>query len=182
MSGFLYGVGRFCVRHRYPVAIAWIVVMVAIVVVAKGVGAQTSNNLTIPGSGSTNAQNLLQDNLPNQANGTNPVVMEAASGTLDKGANAKAVKATVNSLKKAPHVIGAVSPLSSKGADQLSNNKKIGYISLNIDVSSADLTEDEANDIIAAESPATNAGLKVANGAYLGQAVSKPKVEQSEVV
>jgi RND superfamily putative drug exporter len=182
VSALLYAVGRFSVRHRYSVLIAWVALVIAIVAVANGLGKQTSNNLTIPGSGSTQAQDLLQDNLPNEANGTNPVVMEAAHGTLDSGGNANAVKATVKSLKKAPHVIGAVSPLSSQGADQLSKDKTIGYISLTIDLSSADLTEDDANDIIDTEAPAKAAGLKVANGGYLGQAVSKPKVEQSEVV
>jgi putative drug exporter of the RND superfamily len=182
VSGALYALGRFCVRHRYPVVVAWVVLLVAIVAVARSVGAQTSNDLTIPGSGSTQAQDLLGDNLPNQANGTNPVVMEAQHGTLDAGANANAVKATAKSLAKAPHVISAISPLSSQGSDQLSKDKTIGYISVTIDLSSADLTEDDANDIIDTESPATDAGLKVANGGYLGQAVSKPEVEQSEVV
>ena len=96
MSRFLYALGRFCVRHRYPVLVAWIVLVVAFVAVARSVGAQTSNDLTIPGSGSTQAQDLLGDNLPNQANGTNPVVMEAAHGTLDAGANEKAVRDTVS--------------------------------------------------------------------------------------
>ena len=69
----------------------------------------------MPGTGSTNAQDLLQDNLPNQANGTNPVVMETAHGALDTGQNAKVVKETVKSLEKAPGVLKAVSPLSSAG-------------------------------------------------------------------
>jgi putative drug exporter of the RND superfamily len=182
VSAALYSLGRFCVRHRYPVVVAWIVLVIAIVAVVNGVGKQTSNNLTIPGSGSTDAQDLLQDNLPNQANGTNPVVMETAHGTLDAGANEKAVKATVKSLKKAPHVISAISPLSKDGAGALSKDKRIGYISLTIDLSPSDLTEDQANEIIDAEAPARDAGLDVATGGYLGQAVSKPSTESSEGV
>ncbi|MGH2964159.1 MAG: MMPL family transporter [Solirubrobacterales bacterium] len=182
MSAALYSLGRFCVRHRYPVLVAWIVLMVATAAIANAVGKQTSNNLTLPGTGSTNAQDLLQDNLPNQANGTNPVVMKTAHGTLDSGANATAVNSTVKSLENAPGVIKAVSPLSSEGAGALSKNKRIGYISLTLDQSPADLTEGEANDIIDAESPATKANFEVANGGYLGQAVSKPSTESSEAV
>jgi putative drug exporter of the RND superfamily len=182
MSAALYALGRFCVRRRYQVLVAWIALMIAVAVVANAVGKQTSNDLTIPGTGSTQAQDLLQDKLPNQANGTNPVVMEASSGTLDAGANATAVKDTVSALSKAPDVTKAVSPLSSEGSDALSKDKTIGYISLTIDVSSADLTEDQANAIIDTETPATDAGLKVANGGYLGQAVSKPSTESSEAV
>ena len=76
MTGVLYGLGRFCIRRRLLVAVAWLVLLVAFVAFANAVGKQTSNNLTIPGTGSTDAQNLLNDNLPNEANGTNPVVME----------------------------------------------------------------------------------------------------------
>ena len=182
MSAALYGLGGFCVRHRYPVVVVWIGFVIAIAAVANGVGKQTSNNLTLPGTGSTRAQDLLQDNLPNQANGTNPVVMEAPSGELTTGKNEQAVKATVKSLEKAPHVIGAVSPLSSAGADALSKDNRIGYISVTIDLSPSDLTEDQANEIIDAEAPASDAGLDVATGGYLGQAVSKPATESSEAV
>jgi RND superfamily putative drug exporter len=182
VSAVLYGLGRFCIRHRLLVAVAWLVLLVGFIAIANAVGKQTSNNLTLPGTGSTDAQNLLNDHLPDEANGTNPVVMEARHGTLDAGANAKAVKATVKSLKQTPHVIGAVSPLSSQGAPQLSKDKTIGYVSVTVDESSADLTEDEANAIIDAEEPAEAAGLKVATGGYVGQEVSKPEVEQSELV
>ncbi len=182
MSAALYSLGRFSVRHRYVVAAAWIALMVAIAVIANAVGKQTSNNLTLPGSGSTKAQDLLSDNLPNQANGTNPVVMKAPHGALDSGANAKAVGETVSSLRGAPGVIKAVSPLSSQGVAQLSKDKRIGYISLTLEQSPSDLTEDDANQIIDAEHPATDAGLDVANGGYLGQAVSKPSTESSEAV
>ena len=183
MSAALYSLGRFCVRRRYQVLVAWIALMVATAVIANAVGKQTSNNLTLPGTGSTNAQDLLQDNLPNQANGTNPVVMKTVHGALDSGQNATVVKKTVSSLEKAPGVLKAVSPLSSQGAGALSKkNNQIGYISLTLDQSPADLTEGEANDIIDAESPATAAGFQVANGGYLGQAVSKPSTESSEAV
>ena len=182
MSAALYALGNFSVRHRYYVVAAWIALMVATALIANVVGKQTSNNLTLPGTGSTQAQDLLSDNLPNQANGTNPVVMKAPHGTLDAGANAKAVNATVSSLRKAPGVIKAVSPLSSQGSDALSKDKEIGYISLTLDQSPSDLTEDEANAIIDTETPATDAGLEVANGGYLGQAVSKPSTESSEAV
>jgi putative drug exporter of the RND superfamily len=182
MSRVLYGIGGFCVRNRYPVLAAWIVLVIATVGIANAVGKQTSDNLTLPGTGSTQAQDLLQDNLPQEANGTNPVVMEPPHGELTSTANKKVVSSTVSSLKKAPHVTSAISPLSSQGADALSKDKRIGYISVTLNVSSGDLTTDQANDVIDAEAPAENAGFKVATGGYIGQQVSSPAVESSEVV
>jgi RND superfamily putative drug exporter len=182
MSAALYAIGRACVRHRWIVLPVWAAILIVTVLLANHFGRNTSNDLTLPGTGSTNAQNLLDADLPDQANGTNPVVMEAPNGKLTSSANSKVVKATVQSLKKAPHVTKAVSPLSSQGSSFLSKDEKIGYISLTIALSQSDLTEEQAQDIIDHESPATDAGFQVANGGYLGNAVSKPDVEKSEVV
>jgi RND superfamily putative drug exporter len=182
MSAALYAIGHACVRHRWAVLPLWIAVLIVTVLLANHFGRNTSNDLTLPGSGSTNAQDLLDDKLPEQANGTNPVVMQAPSGKLTDSQNKKVVQDTVASLKKAPHVTKAVSPLSSKGSSFLSKDEKIGYISLTIGLSQSDLTEEQAQEIIDHESPATDANFQVANGGYLGNAVSKPDVEKSEVV
>jgi RND superfamily putative drug exporter len=182
VTGVLYRVGHLCGRHRYPTLVIWIVALVALVVLAKATGAPTNNNLRIPGTDSTRAQDLLNDKLPNQANGTNPVVMEAPSGKLTQGKNKAALKATYKSLKKAPYVQKAVSPLSEAGADALSKDETIAYISLTLHRSASELTKEQAERVIDAEQPAVDAGFTVATGGYLGQAVSKPKTESSEVV
>src|SRR5215208_7312661 len=123
MTGPLYRVGWFCTRHHWLVIAAWVLAVVALALGARAAGEQNSDNLSIPGTGSTKAQDLLQSKLPKQAYGTNPVVLEAPSGKkLTSSANSKAVKATVKSLKKEPGVVRAVSPLSKKGADALSKN------------------------------------------------------------
>jgi RND superfamily putative drug exporter len=182
MSAALYAIGRACVRHKWVVVPVWIAILIATVLLANHFGRNTSNDLTLPGTGSTNAQNLLDDHLPNQANGTNPVVMKAPQGKLTSSANSKVVEDTVKSLKRAPHVTKAVSPLSSQGSSFLSKNEKIGYISVTIGLSQSDLTEEQAQEIIDHEAPATKAGFEVANGGYLGNAVSKPDVESSELI
>jgi putative drug exporter of the RND superfamily len=182
MSRLLYALGGLCVRRRWPVFVAWIAVVVVIVLITNAVGKQTSQNLTLPGSGSTQAQDLLQNDLPKYANGTNPVVMEPPHGKLTSAANAKVVKRTVQSLEAAPHVISAVSPLSTEGASALSKNERIGYIAVALNVSSGDITDDEANDVIDAEAPAVKAGFDVATGGYVGNQVSSPAVEKSEAV
>src|SRR3954447_2138292 len=182
MSRVLYAVGGFCVRRRYPVLVAWLALIVGTVLLSNAVGHETSNSLTLPGTGSTKAYNLLQDNLPKEANGTNPVVMEAPHGTLTSKANSKVVKATVSSLRQAPNVVSAISPLSSAGAGALSKDKRIGYVSVTISVNAGDLTTDEANGVIDAEAPAVNADFTVATGGYIGDQVSQPAVEKSELV
>ena len=75
MSRLLYRLGHLCVRHRFVVVGLWAVALVAVLAIVSGVGAQTSNDLTIPGSDSTKAQDILDSKLPGQANGSVPMAI-----------------------------------------------------------------------------------------------------------
>jgi RND superfamily putative drug exporter len=178
----LYHLGRLCSRHHWPVIGLWAVVAVALVVVAQSAGERYSDNLSLPGTDSTNATNLLQDRLPQQAYGTNPVVLQAKSGSLTDPNNKAAVQSTVASLNKVKHVIKTVDPTSSAGASFLSKDKTIGYIPVTLDVGPSDLSVEQAQAITDGVAPARQAGLKVATGGYVGQKLSKPATESSEVI
>jgi RND superfamily putative drug exporter len=160
----------------------WAVVAVALVVVAQSTGERYNDNLSLPGTDSTNATNLLQDKLPQQAYGTNPVVLQVKSGTLTDSKNKPAVQETVASLNKVKHVIKTVDPTSSAGASFLSKDKTIGYIPVTLDVGPSDLTVEQAQAVSDGADPGRKAGLKVAIGAYVGQKLSKPATESSEVI
>ena len=154
MTGPLYRLGGFCSRHHWPVIAAWLVAVIAVAVIANAAGEKTSDNLSLPGTGSTNAQNLLKDHLPNQAYGTNPVVLQSKSGKLTDSKNKKAINDTVDSLKKQPGVKHVVSPLGKAGKAALSKDKTIGYISVTLKEGPSDLTDEDAQTIIDATSPA----------------------------
>jgi putative drug exporter of the RND superfamily len=183
MTGPLYRLGGVCSRHHWPVIGIWVVVVIALALGGRAAGEQFSDNLTLPGTGSTQAQDLLQDRLPDQANGTNPIVLEAGKGKLSNSKNSKAVDDAVKALKKNTHVIRAVSPLGKAKASQLSKDGTIGFISVTLDEGPSELTEEEAQDIIdVADGAVKPADIRVEAGGYLGKAVSKADTESSEAV
>ena len=182
MTGPLYRVGGFCSRHHWPVIVSWVIAVIAIALVANAAGEKTSDNLTLPGTGSTKAQNLLKDHLPSQAYGTNPVVLEAKTGKLTDSKNKQAIDDTVTALRKVEIVQRAVSPLGKASKTALSKDKTIGYISVTLTVGPSDLTDEDAQKVVDAQQPARDAGLTVATGGYLGQAVSKADTESSEAI
>ena len=183
MAAPLYWLGSKCVRWRYAVLAAWVAIVVVLVLLARQAGSQTTDNLTLPGSGSQKATDVLEKRFPAQANGTNQVVMEAPAGAkLSDKKYADAIAATVTALKKDHDVAGAVSPLSKAGKSFLSKDGRIGYISLTLNDSPSQLSVDDAHRIIDREAAARAAGLKVATGGYLGQKVSKPSTHGSEAV
>jgi RND superfamily putative drug exporter len=182
VTGALYRIGRGCAKHHWPVIAVWVILTVALAVAGRIVGDANNDNLSLPGTGSTEAQDLLQDNLPAQANGTNPIVMQAHKGKLTDSANSKAVKQTVDSLKQQPEVRSAISPLSDAGSYALSKDKTIGYVIVTLYDGPSDLSESDAENVFDAASPASDAGLKVAAGGYLGQALSETNTESSEAI
>ena len=182
MTGPLYAIGRFCSRHHWPVIGVWLVLAIALVLIGQAGGSKTSENLTLPGSGSTIATELLEDNLPEQAYGSNPLVMEATKGTLTEPKYSAAVAETAKRLEALPDVNSAVSPLSPAGAAFLSKDRTIGYIPVVLGVGPGELDEAKAQRILDAAQPARAAGLHTSVGSYVGQQLSKPSTEVSEAI
>jgi putative drug exporter of the RND superfamily len=183
MTGALYSLARFCARHRYLVLSAWLIVTVALVGVSHRLGNNTSDNLNLPGTGSQQATDTLSQPFPDQANGSSPIVLHVSHGKLTDAKYASAVNQAAADVAKAPYVGSVVSPLTSQGAAALSKNQATGYLSVTLSVSPGALSESDAQTIInAAAGPAQAAGIEVQTGGQLGQKVSTPSTESSELI
>jgi putative drug exporter of the RND superfamily len=183
VTGPLYAIGRWCARHHWPVIGAWILLAVALVVISSAAGSKTSENLTLPGTGSTLATELLEESLPEQAYGSNPLVLEAPAGSKLTEANyAKAVEETAKNLEALPFVNSAMSPLAP-GAQTLSQkDPNIGYIPVVLGIGPGEIAEDQSQEILDAAKPFEAAGGNAAIGGYVGNQLSKPSTEKSELI
>jgi putative drug exporter of the RND superfamily len=182
LTGPLYHAGRFCARHHRAVIALWIVAALGLALAGRAAGDRTSDDLRLPGTGSTKATDLLESRLPDQAYGSNPLVLEAGRGKLTDSENEQAVNATVKEVRATPHVIKAVNPLGDEGSAFLSKDETIAYIPVTLDVGQSDITEEEAQAVLDAGDPARTAGMEVSLGGYAGQKLSKPDTHKSEVI
>ncbi len=182
MTGVLYGLARFCVRRRFVVLGVWLVAAIALIVISHRLGENTSENLSLPGTDSQRATDTLDRSFPDQANGTSPIVLHARSGKLTEPKYSSAIDQAVADVAKAPHVASAINPLTPAGASALSKDKSTGYMSVTLAVSPGELSVSEAQTIVDAANPAKAAGLEVETGGQLGQKVSKPSTETSELI
>ncbi len=184
MTGPLYAIGRFCSRHHWPVIGVWVVLAVALVLIGQAAGSKTGENLTLPGTDSTIATELLEDNLPEQAYGSNPLVLVAPAGQkLTEPQFAKAVEETGKNLAALPDVNSAISPLSPEsGGKLLSKDQRIGYFPVVLGIGPGDIDEEEAQEILDTAAPARQAGIHTSVGSYVGQQLSKPSTEVSEAI
>ena len=182
MTGALYRLARTCVRYRVVVVVAWLLAAIALVLVSHRLGENTSEDLSLPGTDSQRAADTLAKSFPDQANGSSPIVLHAYHGKLTEAKYSGAVDEAVADVAKAPHVASVVNPLTPQGASALSKDQATGYISVTLDVSPGELSSGEAQTIVNAADPAKTAGLQVETGGQLGQKVSKPATESSEVI
>ncbi|HEX5761771.1 MAG TPA: MMPL family transporter [Solirubrobacterales bacterium] len=182
MTAPLYALGRFCSRHHWATIAAWLLVAIGLVVAGQSQASRTNDNLTLPGTDSTAATELLEDNLPGQAFGSNPLVIESPGPALTSPEQAEAVAATVKRLRALPDVNSAVSPLSREGAAFLSKDRRIAYVPVYLDTGPGELSEDHAQAVLDAAAPAEAAGLEASVGGYVGQQLSKPSTETSDAI
>ena len=183
MTAVLYRVARFCVRRRFVVLAVWLLAAVALVAVSQRLGDATSDNLTQPGTDSQRATDALSSSFADQSNGSSPIVLHVKNGKLTDSKHASAVNEAAADVAKAPNVASVVNPLTQQGAPALSKDQSTGYLAVTTSVNPGSLSVDDAQTIIdAAQNPAQAAGIEVETGGQLGQKVSKPSTESSELI
>jgi uncharacterized membrane protein YdfJ with MMPL/SSD domain len=184
VARLLHKLGMLCARKPWIVIGAWVVLLVVVFGAVARFGAVTSNDLTLPGTGSQEAKDLLQDRFPPQQNGANPILFDVKSGKLTDDKYKQAIKDSVKAIKKQPHVYSVTNPLSSAGktAGLLSDDKQTAFAPVLMDVSSSDLTEEIAQNVLDAAKPAENAGITTAAAGSIGTTLSTEESEISEVV
>src|SRR4051812_29882367 len=73
---------RLCNRHRWRTFGAWLLALVAIQVLASGVGVKEISSFRLPGTESQRAYDLLAEHFPAAKGDTDQVVFRARTGTL----------------------------------------------------------------------------------------------------
>jgi uncharacterized membrane protein YdfJ with MMPL/SSD domain len=183
LTPLLYRLGHLCARHPAWVMAVWVVITLVVVGVARSVGMDTNDDLTLPGTDSQAATNLLSDEFPDQANGSVPIALRAPEGQkLSDLKYKKPIQRVVKAYSKDPAISQATGPFGEQGSDQLNKKRTIGYISLNLKASPSELNAEEAQKIIDVARPLDKVGLNPAAGGYLGSKVSKPSTQLSVVV
>ena len=183
MARVLHGLGFFAARHKWTVFGSWVVLVAVLVALSQVIGANTSDNLSLPGTDSQAASNLLAAQFPPRQNGNSPLVFHTPAGEkVSDPDNKQAIEDSYARLKKLPHVASVVDPFGQRGAAQIGKDGRTAYIPVLLDVSGDDLTKEVAQSVLAAGRPGVEAGLQVAVGGPVGSKLSPPDTESSEVV
>jgi uncharacterized membrane protein YdfJ with MMPL/SSD domain len=182
MGRALYWIGRYCAMHPLRVLLAWIVLAVGVVGAMSVIGSTTSNDLTLPGTQSQQASDLLATYFPPQQNGSNPIVFHVPKGKITDKDNKDAIEASRKALVQAPDVYSAPDPFGSSSSALVSTDGHTVFIPVLLKISNGQVTEDLAQRIFDTTTPAQKQGIEVAAGGTIGSALSPAPTESSEVV
>ena len=178
MATFLYRLGRLSFRRRRIIVMLWIAILAAIGIGAMTAPGTSSEALSVPGTQSQKAIDLLQKEFPQaSADGaTARVVFEAPSGQkLTSAANKAEVESLVAKLEKSPQVSGVTDPFSS---GLVSKSGTIAYAQVSYKVAQADVSSAAhavQTDVV---QQGEKAGLKVSLGGNAVEAKAASKAAE----
>jgi len=164
----------WCTGHRKTVIIGWLVALIGFGMISGKVGADYSEEFSLPSSDSKEALDLLEQRFPAQSGETAQIVFKA-----DQGVEAPAVKRKMESVFKQieteKHVSEVASPYAGGGAAAISEDGKIAYATIQFDVIGDKLGDEEVEHVMDVAEAAAGTGLQVELG---GQPIEEKRGEE----
>ena len=165
---------RWSTTHRLYVAIGWVVLLIAVNVVAQSAGTEYSNNFTLPNSDAQRASDLLQRSFPAQAGDRDTIVYKVSSGSVLDPAVRSRMEAMFSKVKGLPHVTSVISPYADTAGKSISANHQIAFATVVFDEKANLLPTSAPERVVAVAKAADKPGLDVELGGQAIEATKKP--------
>lgn len=172
----LYRLGRWSALHPGRVLVAWALVALVVGGLALAFGESTSDNLTVPGTPSQRALDLLEQEFPDQAGGRAVAVFGSREGKISDPASADAVAETLDRVRALEGVSEVIDPLGPAASVLESEDGRVAYAPIIYDRGAREVTKSQIQDLFDTGAPATEAGLEVGFG---GQVVERNEPEHA---
>jgi putative drug exporter of the RND superfamily len=171
----LLRLARWSTTHRLYVAIGWIVLLIAVNVIAQSAGTDYSNNFTLPNSGAQRAADLLQRSFPSQSGDRDSIVYKVSSGSVLEPSVKARMSAMFAKVEKLPHVTSVISPYAGAAAGKaISANSRIAFATVVFDEKANLLPTSAPERVVAVAQAAAKPGLDVQLGGQAIEATKKP--------
>jgi RND superfamily putative drug exporter len=175
-------IARWCVQRRIWVLVGWLALLAVLGVTGRAAGSPYSDTLTLPGTGSTTALNLLEQAFPGHAGDQDAIVWRTSSGSVRTPAVRDRITAMLDQVAAAPAVASVVSPYSARGAGQVSRNGQIAYATVVFDAPQASLPVPDVTRVVHLAEAARAPGVQVEAGGPAVENALRPSVGISAAV
>jgi RND superfamily putative drug exporter len=160
---------RWCYQHRFVVITAWVGLLIGLTVMSQAVKTAYDNSLTLSGTGSGSAQELLQRFAPASAGDSDQIVWQASHGSVTSPAVGQRMAAMLARVSHLPQVASVASPYLPGGKVQISPDGRTAYATVNFTKQADSLDPASISRVIAVATSAREPGLDVELG---GEAIS----------
>jgi RND superfamily putative drug exporter len=174
---------RWCFRHRFAVIVFWVVLLIGLAAMSQAVKNKTDNSLTLPGTGSNSAQELLQRTGAAQAGDTDQIVWQVGPGrSVTDPALELRISTMLARVSQLPEVASVASPYLPGGEVQLSSDRRTAYATVNFTKQAEDLDHEDVKQVVSAATAAREPGLAVEVGGAAIESVQQPPSSTSSAI
>jgi len=163
-------IARWCFRHRFAAIATWVLVLVGLGALSQAVKSDYNNSFSLPGTGSTTAQQLLAKAIPAQAGDSDTIVWQVSHGTVRDTTVTTRMSRALKQIATMPEIAAVVSPYGPHGAAQISRDGRTAYATVNFTKQANNLGKADITRVIDAAKAARAPGLNVQIG---GQAIEQ---------
>ncbi len=161
-------------RHRLLTVVAWVAALGVAVVLAGAFGGEFKADYSAPGSDSSAAQQLLEDEFPAQSGDTVDVVVRSDRPVTDAGVTAE-VTALLAKIGAVPHVESVDDPFATPGSIAQDGRTLVARARLDV-VNPPDMPVEDSQRMLDVAAAASTGGLHVSLG---GQSIQQ--AEQGDI-
>jgi len=155
-------IARWCFRHRLVVIATWVVVLIGLGALAQAIKSDYNNSFSLPGTGSTAAQQLLAKAVPTQAGDSDTIVWQVSNGTVREPAVMARMSAMLRNVATMPEVAAVASPYGPPhGGAQISLDGHIAYATVDFAKQDGSLNKADVNRVVDVAEAAREPGLNV---------------------
>ena len=168
MATLFYRLGRASFRHRRLALVTWVVLLASFGLGAAKLSGPTSDALSLPGSESWRAMDVLGEEFGIGTTSSVKVVFTAPDdATLAGPDEQEAVRATVAALRQLPQIATVDDPYETQA---IAPDGRTGYADVSYTVDSHEVTAESREALLAAGDTARRAGVGVE---YVGDVVTE---------
>ncbi|RAV10116.1 MMPL family transporter [Paenibacillus contaminans] len=162
MAEKLYKLGRWCANNRGKTLLSWVLILGIIVTLGVSFNGEKSTTMSIPGTESQKANDLLSKEFSSGNNepkgGTVQIVFKAPEGKSLEDENMKeAIMSFIDASKKDQEIIAAMDPYTM---GTVSQDKRIGYASLTYGVVAEDVPQESKDQVLSNINITRDAGIQ----------------------
>ena len=170
---------RWCFRHRVIVVVAWLALLVAVIGIQSVAGSAFSNSVSLTGTESTKALDLISAWMPQQAGDSATVVWRTPTGSVTDAAVKTRMQAALEQIAAVPSVVSVTSPYDANGAAQISEDGTTAYADVMFSGRGSELSKADVVRVIDLARDASTGGLQVDVGGDAAQSASHVSLSSS---